>query len=513
MRTCIRGCVATLLCLASLTTAFAQRPEAALKGEPDLALMRSLPGVYMVRFFGVGEVSVPSAIEIHLEGLDREFEAAVASGEIPANTDRAEFKWHRLRSEPQAYLKPSEEMLTAKQDVECWGTAFAVSQEGILLTNRHVVESKPAPLDARTVDGYAPEPFARMADSLITQLGGLPSDPQTQFVTIFSLLDWFGQRSVQTGTYTRGEILLSFSQQDDLQDLYTDASRLAVRTALRMIGQDTREATVAAVTIVAKGGDRYHEDVAILRLDAKAADALVCLPLAGNDVARQDMLVVSLGFPDWRYDTETMHPLELLQVNESRGTIQLLPHSDKSGKLGDRLRARLREIHSGAEELMLISAKLWHGVSGGPVVTETGLVVGLNVSGNKIALPESLPESLRPKYLFTEKEAVLVNNFAVPIAEARKLLEANGIVPNPGTTTQLWNQGLELYRLGRYAEASGKFREVAQRQKIGLAAAGTPRGAVKKPYEGPAPVSRNVVNQYVQEMLDRSVAKAAVGNR
>jgi hypothetical protein len=508
MRTCILGCVATLLCLASLTTAFAQRPEAALKGDPDLALMRSLPGVYMVRFFGVGEVSVPSAIEIHLEGLDREFETAVASGKIPADTDRVEFKWQRLREEPQAYLKPSAEMLTAKQDVEAWGTAFAISREGILLTNRHVVENKPEPLDARTVDGYAPEPFARMADSLISGLGRLPSDPQTRFVTIVSLLDWFGRRSVQTGTYTRGEILLSFSKQKD--DL-TDATRLAVRRALRMFGQDAREAAVAPVTIVAKGGDRMHQDVAILRLDAEAADALVCLPLAGDDLARQEMLVVSLGFPDWRYDTETMHPLELLQVNESRGTIQLLPHSDKSSKLRDRLNARFREIRSGAEELMLISAKMWHGVSGGPVVTETGLVVGLNVSGNKIALPQSLP--FHPKNLFTGREAVLVNNFAVPIAEARKLLEANRIVPNPGTTTQLWNQGLELYRLGRYAEASGKFREVAQRQKIGLAAAGAPRGTVRKPYEGPPPVSRNVVNQYVQEMLDLSLAKATVGDR
>lgn len=506
MGICKPALLVAIVSLSSVAAALAQPPATALKGDPDLSLMRSLPGVYMVRFFGVGEVSVPKAVEIHLEGLDREFEAAVAAGKIPADTDRVEFKWHRLREEPQAYLKPSAEMLTAKQDVEAWGTAFAISREGILLTNRHVVENKPEPLDARTVDGYAPEPFARMADSLISGLGRLPSDPQTRFVTIVSLLDWFGQRSVQTGTYTRGEILLSFSKQKD--DL-TDAARLAMRTALSMFGQDTREATAAPVTIVAKGGDRFHEDVAILRLDAEAADALVCLPLAGDDLARQGMAVCSLGFPDWRYDTETMHPLDLLQVNASRGTIQLLPHSDTSSSFGDRIRGRIREIHSGAEELILVSAKMWHGVSGGPLVTDTGLVVGLNVSGNEIPLPENFQQD----FLFLPKRTALINNFAVPIVSARQLLAANRIVPELGPTTQLWNQGLELYRQGRYAEASGKFREVAERQKIGLRAAGTPRGTVRKPYEGPAPVSRNVVNQYVQEMLDLSLAKATVGNR
>jgi len=467
-------------------------------------LMRSLPAVYMVRFFGVGEVSIPSAVEIHVEALDREFEQAVAAGEIPANADRAEFKWQCLRREPNAYLTPSEKMLTYKQDVNCWGTAFAVSREGVLLTNRHVVDDdKPQPLDYLTVNAYAPEPYTRMAQSLVSQVGKLPAEPSTEYITLVCLLDWFGKQSRQSGTYTRGEILLSFSKQNDL----TDATRVADRIARGMLGLDLREPVAVPVTIVAKGGDRYAEDVAILRLNALAADALVCLPLASDDLAQKGTAICSLGFPDWRYEPEEMHALEMLQVNESRGTIQLLPNSDKSDALGDRLRARIREIHGEAADLMLVSAKMWHGVSGGPVVTEQGLVVGLNVCGNEIPLPENL----QPKNQLFPKEAVLVNNLAVPIASAKKLLAENRITPDTGPTTQLWTQGLELYRLGRYAEASGKFREVAERQKIALATASAPRGVVKKPYEaqGLTLVKRQVVNLYVQEMLDRSLAKVA----
>lgn len=505
MRSVIRTSFAVLLGIASTAACCAQQPRVRIKGEPDLMLMRSLPGVYMVRCVGKGIVSVPKSVEINVAGLDGEYEKAVAAGNIPAEVSRSEFKWQRLRVEPQAYLTASREMLSGEEETESWGTAFAISREGILLTNRHVVQDKPKPLDAFAVDSYRPEPFVVMTQSLIEQLGPLPSDEETRAVTLLCLLGWYGLNSVQQGSLERAELLLSFSKQDHK----TDAAKLAVSSALGQFGMDVREAAKAPVKVLAVGGDMEHEDVAILQLDASATDALVCLPLAADDEAKQGMVVCSLGFPDWRYHFEGMHPLELLQVNESRGVIQLLPHSEKSERLSDRLKARVREItDSPAEELILVSAKMWHGVSGGPLVAENGRVVGLNVSGNEI----ELPEKLQARTILSGEKNHLVNNFAVPIAEAHKLLAANHIVPDPGPTTKLWNEGLQLYRVGRYAEAGGKFREVAEKQKIAFGGA---VGRVKKPYESqttPA-IERNVINEYVQEMIDLAFTKATVGNR
>jgi S1-C subfamily serine protease len=463
-----------------------------------------------VQFHGTGEVHVPSEVECRLEGLDREYEQAIAEKKIPPTFDRIEFKWARIRMEPDKYLTPLKEMLLDTQKTYAWGTAFAISGEGILLTNRHVVESeKPKPLDGKIINYYSPKPFKRMIGTLMTTVGKPPADPDTLFVTVMSLLDWFGKHSWQTSKFPRGEILLSFSRQkhnlfDTTQRVDQLVTKLVDEMTSEMFGFDTRKSAVAPIKVIAMGGEKPHEDVAILQLDASAKDALVCLPLAADGLAKKDMPICSLGFPDWRYNLETMHPLELLQVNESRGTITLLPYSDHSG-VGDWSRAENRKIReAGAEGLLLLSAKMWHGVSGGPVVTENGIVVGLNVGGNEIPIPAEL----QTKYLFLPNQTKYVNNFAVPIAAAKKLLAENRITPDLGKSTEIWNEGLNSYRLGRYTEANGKFRQVAERQHIALAVPDKPQGEIKKPWEaGGLTAKKNVVNQYVQEMIDLSQAK------
>lgn len=249
------------------------------------------------------------------------------------------------------------------------------------------------------------------------------------------------------------------------------------------------------VTVVARGAAGFENDVAILKLQpGTVGDAVICLPLADPQNIVVGQKVWSLGFPGFKYDEERMTQAELYRVNVEPGAVTFFDRGNEL-TLHQRLRASLSDLSLSNQKLLIVSAIIRPGSSGGPIVMEDGRVAGLNVCYR--LLPERQTQAFpkfmqKTKFLFTQpKEASL--DMGVPIATAQQLLAANQITLDVGPTTRMWHDGLALFQAGQYAEAEAKFREVARRQ------VSVPAG---KPYGPKTGKQQSIVSHYVQEMIE-----------
>lgn len=384
------------------------------------------------------------------------------------------------------------------------GSGFAVRGDGILLTNRHVVAEKTdEPLGVTETESLDPPSLAPLHAELAKQIGdspqGLLAKRAGRVITL-----WYGFQCRQTTRLRRAEVLLSYGKQSSLDT----PDRLAARLAAGWFGLDTREAVIAPAVVLKRGGEEPVNDVAILQLDIKAAgDALICLPLAADAAPTPDVAINSLGFPGIRYNLDTMTGLELLQVNVSTGKV-LARDSASRPSLAEGTRRRLVGASGeGLDELLLVSAKQWCGVSGGPLVSAVGEAIGLNVRGNPCQLKTTL-ENGKFKFQLLPEGTGEINYYAVPIRAAKKLLADANVTADVGESTRLWREGLDLYGRGDYAAALDRFQNVSRRQKIGLAAVAGQQVVGRKPYEQVATNERAIVNQYVAILQESAKAMA-----
>lgn len=489
--------------VACLTLARVAASQAKTPPQPsDVDLLRSLPAVYMVRTHGEGKLTIPNSVAVKLDGLDAEFNELLAAGKLPTDINRATFKWLRVAQEPDRYLTPSAETRTLGITMSGHGSAFAVRGDGILLTNRHVVAEKTEePLDMTETESLDPPSLAPLHAELAKQIGDGPQGVLAKRASRAITL-WYGFQCRQTTQLRRAEILLSYGKQSSLGT--------PDRLASGWLGLDTREGVIAPAIVLKRGGEEPVNDVAILQLDVKAAgDALICLPLAADAAPAPDVAISSLGFPGIRYNLDTMTALELLQVNVSSGKV-LARDSASRLSLSERTKRRLVGASGEAlDELLLVSAKQWCGVSGGPVVNAAGEAIGLNVRGNPCQLKTTLENGKFTFELLPEGTGA-INYYAVPIRAAKKLLNDANITADVGESTRLWREGLDLYRRGDYAAALDCFRDISRRQKIGVAAIAGQQVVGRKPYEQVATNEQAIVNQYVV-MLQAAAKEIAQG--
>jgi hypothetical protein len=105
----------------------------------DLLVKRAQPAVYMLLTYGDIEIGYPREAGVKMDLLRREYDRAKQRGDIPAGRLASDFYWHRIAADGPQYLQPSSqrEMWRGENVNYSSGTAFAVSREGILLTNAH----------------------------------------------------------------------------------------------------------------------------------------------------------------------------------------------------------------------------------------------------------------------------------------------------------------------------------------------------------------------------------------
>jgi hypothetical protein len=127
-------------------------------------------------------------------------------GVIAKGKARSEYYWEKIPETPQRYLVASKELLHRRLRGVPYssGTGFAISREGILLTNAHVVRDM-----HQLADALLGQPFEDLLDNLAREFGGKPPD------TIAGdswkpLARWFILQSAGSGKFKQAQMVLKF---------------------------------------------------------------------------------------------------------------------------------------------------------------------------------------------------------------------------------------------------------------------------------------------------------------
>jgi S1-C subfamily serine protease len=426
---------------------------------------RALPAVYIIHTVANGTIECPTEVSCDIDDLDEVYDAAVQAGEIPADMPKQLFKWCAVAAEPDKYLRASaaKSPVTLQDTVVGHGTAYAVSREGILLTNRHVIdEQEITPL----AGGVIPVGFQDLLRGLFDQLGAWEGDAELDVAVGESLTQWFARQSDNSRVKTHLAIAAAYEEEASRS---LDAGVLAVEIAMKQFGFDTRQPILVPVEVVARGDASLVKDIAILRVAANVRDALICLSLADDAQVTVSAPIFSLGFPAHKYDLESGQRSGLFKVNVEPGEIKSLPSATFAARVTNR-------------DVITLKAKLRPGCSGGPVILSDGRVGAMNVAHRQ-------PLDGIPLLAPIESDGL-----AVPLAEIRSLLAAHQISLDPGPTTQLWNAALDDYLRGDRSAAGAKLRQVVAAQQVR-----TDFG--QKPWAKSVGFPQPIANQYVEELL------------
>ncbi len=419
----------------------------------DLVVVRSQPAVFMVLAKGDIEVTYPKKVSIKINWdiaidlqkgavhfktlLENEYERDLRDGIIPYTKSRADYYWEKITENPDKYLEADEkETQLFKNTYYSYGTGFAISREGILLTNAHVVAD---PSGGILPPELHEQLILNTINNLSSEFNGRPTEaifPQL----ILSLDQWFAKYSVVKGKFKQAEVVLKFDT-DPVKSNY-------LRSRGYFILPFQREPLTVFARVLAKGEPIPGKDVAVLKVGLKEGEAitprerlidkvsgkltsmedkLICLPLGDSDDVLPGSRIQAMGFPGAAFNPQLMPPEAEFLVGSQDGQI---------GQIKPML---------GNWSAFEMTALIHYGSSGGPVLNKEGNVIGLNVG------------SADPR--------VAGRTLAVPINVAKEFLKRAGIYPDPGPLTHLWVEGLKLYSGGHYDEALKKFEEVYNMQR------------------------------------------------
>lgn len=470
VKTCLWVLVVMLLAAHASAQGNPWTPDLGLQDGPAILekhpeAYRALPSVYIINSVGDGTLYCPTRVECDDQALDELYAAAVAAHEVPAGFTSAVFKWVQIAAEPDKYLRVSDEM----QPIELHdtrlghGTAYAVSREGVLLTNRHVIDHEVISPFCQEVE---PVGFTSLVVHRLEAFGAWDGDPELESLVCEFLTKWYASKCDSSKVYVR--LMIAAAYQDEAIGANPDAGAIALQMTLKQFGQDTRQPVFTPVAVIAQGkknaDNELVNDIAVLRIQGNVNDALVCLPLADEGEVQAAAPIFSLGFPGYKYDLTSGQLTGLYKVNVESGSIAALPNESLASSV----------LRPG---VVTLNAKLRGGCSGGPVILKNGRVVAMNVA-HKLRDPAE-----DAQYLFP----VETTGEAVTLSEIKKLLNAQGITLDVGPTTRLWNEAFDDYLRDDLTAAAAKLRQVAAAQQF--------RNTVA--FGQPQPI----VNQYVSELL------------
>jgi S1-C subfamily serine protease len=406
----------------------------------ELLLVRAQASVFKIICRGDAEIRSPRSASAWMTALQVDYDIERRS--LDPGVSKCDYFWAKVATDPARFLHASVDRTTrvVKDAVCASGTGFAVSREGILLTNAHVVDDPVGRLDPNDLDtalGLLGEPIQALRDRLAKDFGG-DCPPALRPRVWPSLIGWTAAQSTIQGTSHRVEVVLKYDRDWGLvADLWSDywwnrehaagpPQPLSVPAEVLESGATLPGKDVAVLRALAP---TRRIGVAGLPLEDTMMDRLICLPLGDSDDVLPGTRIVSMGFPTLAFNPALMDPSAMVRVSSREGLISQ-PKRMKGGW-----------------DYFEMAVSNDHGDSGGPVLLQNGDVIALNVG--------------------TADNDLKGLTLSVPLNIAKEFLAKARITPDPGPLTHLWEEGLRLYASGRYDAAYEKFSEVRERQERG----------------------------------------------
>jgi hypothetical protein len=471
-------CVVALLVIQGAATLAAQPqiPE-------ELLILAAQPSVYQVWTYGDFELKYPSGITLEANMLQQDAAADRKAGSVKEGRDDVQQQWLRLATNVDRYLSsgPMTQSLVKKDAPFGSGTAFAVSREGILLSNAHVFADeelgRPSGGAGMTLLEEAVVPFGH---GLVKQLGGtaLPDDGP---MIADALLKWFSKHSRISAKFRSAKLVLKYDRSHPFVSFekYVPPRPITIPLEILAIGEVAPGKDVAVLKAIMQpdqreklkaSGARPDEIEPILKESQE--DKLICLPLGDSDDVLPGTNVNALGFPGNVFLESWMTAAAQFRV------------SARDGKISQTKPVK------GGYEMLEMTAGIDHGDSGGPVLNREGKVIGINVGGG-------------------EGKTTL----AVPINVAKEFLAKARIKPNPGKLSTRWAEAVVAFGKKDYAKSQELLWLIERNQGSEMTLLSEPNplelapaGSVTR-----SPGSRfftdHLVNPYVRDLQKRAQPK------
>jgi hypothetical protein len=468
----------------------------------DALVLRAQPSVFKLLIMGKADRVLPKTIALDTLKLDIDYAVAEQTGTLVRGESKEVGRWRIVAGNPGRYLKPSSEMVTSPfKGFYGHGTAFAVSREGIFLTNAHMT---PSP-DEKFNPEFALGDFIELVNPWTVDLQGKLGDCPDFGRFGVPILLWFkSQCHVVRAQLDHLELVLAYTGDpgDDTADSATEAKMMFGKLSgseLEKLKDSVRRPITRRCAVLAKGSGMPGKDVAVIQVLDKeftlnmaplvgaggvlnaehhmfevssedrpgnapnARDRFICLPLGDSDAVLPATAVQAMGFAGVGFNAAIMDESASYRVSAENGQI-----------------SNTRRMRGGYEAFEM-TAEINHGDSGGPVIDRHGRVIAINMGSANSADTRG-------------------HTLAVPINLAKDLLKSAGvnITPDPGPLTQKWVESVRLFCDGKYSDAARTTEAVEKMQQRSKAQA--------EPGMSTVP---GRTNPYVEDLHRRALKMAA----
>ena len=361
------------------------------------------PGTMLVLGNFKAHLTVPDAQldEARFEFLKNKAVDMAVKGQLPADPNVLS-NWiiDQVLGDPLSYFQPTQQLRQTDVELVAQGSGFAISPDGYIVTNAHVVAPDEDELKQQLAANGLKTFIDQDVQDFIKSAGSQATPDLVQKVT--QAVTVYNTKYLQVAKLDRA---------------------FFVQVGAAIPGVAIGSKNIAA-ELSAAGQQIPGKDVAILKVERKD---LPTVPLGDDTQLNTGEKVYVLGYPG----AATFHPVlsEQSQIEPSM----------TSGTLS------AKKTMPGGWNVLQIDAPITHGNSGGPVFDADGKVVGIATFG-----------SIDPN---TGKE-VQGFNFAVPISLAREFINKSGGKPQEGIVTQKYNDAIDLYDKHWYSDALSEFQQV-----------------------------------------------------
>ncbi len=380
-----------------------QAQQARLSGAGNYALNR--PGVVMIRTEYSANVYVKS-----MKMAERAFDKLLDSiqrldkeGGVPEE-QKLNIVLQEMNDNPTRYFQTTFDYIEQEEQITATGTGFFLTGDGYVATNCHLIDRD---------NGFIRRQFILTAFQSITDasISALESSWATTFTE--------QQRSLLYNTYASVySRLFSMVLHDLKKNIY-----VVYRNDRENKGPSSEK---KPAVIVVKGQPMPGKDIAILKIETDRQ--MPVLSIAGARLPEVGGQLFVYGYPGPVTNNDFVAARSAIEPTLTTGIVSAIKESVNGWPI------------------IQMDANINHGSSGGPVCNEDGEVVGLTTFGS-IENTGGLAAGL---------------NFAIPVDILDEYIDSAGISPKLSRATELFSQGLSLFKDQYYRSARRKFEEVSR---------------------------------------------------
>ncbi|MGG6242689.1 trypsin-like peptidase domain-containing protein [Nodosilinea sp. AN01ver1] len=376
---------------------------------PSQLAEQNKPGTLIIQTVHKAEFSVPNydLNEDKLNQLSKALGQKVSSGEYTSEQQVFVAIIQTVLAAPLAYFTPMSQRVQEQAEVSTTGSALAVTEDGYLVTNAHVVSSEQDDIKQLLADSALEEVAVSSCQSLWNDLGGGYYQE-----AIGALMGT--QEFVQLCLQAHAEYFAHYMSLDALD---TKIYAAMGATARDQIVEQGHKATVKAIGEPAPG-----KDVAILKIEATHMPTVAL----GDDqtLAAGDRMFI-LGYPG----AGVIDEQEAVEASLTAGLVSA------------------RKTMADGWDILQTDAAMSSGNSGGPVFNEDGEAIGIATFAKVDPSTGSQVQGA---------------NFVVPISVVNEFLTQANVEPAPSGISQLYQTAVSQFERGQFKRALASFRQVSE---------------------------------------------------